>query len=311
MVKKYRRIMLGQGSKHAEECFTGEFVGTDFDIDQDLSRNLPELWRDFNKKFIPVFLAKRPDKSKIAAGLACGAIWTVSKGMAPEDIVLSPDGNGSYRVGEVVGSYYYAEGQNLPHRRKVLWGDRSIPRSEMSRELRNSTGSIGTVSDISDHADEIELLLGSPHSGVSDLVSSNPEIEDPLAFAMEKHLEDFLVKNWNSTSLSQEYSIWEDEGEMVGQQYATDAGPIDILAISKDKKRILVIELKRGRTSDAVVGQTLRYMGYVKEQIAESDQSVEGAIIAFDDDQKTRWAIATVPSISFYRYQVNFKITKA
>jgi restriction system protein len=310
MVKKYRRIMLGEGSKHAEECFTGEFVGTDFDIDQDLSRNLPELWRDFNKKFIPVFLAKRPDKSKIAAGLACGAIWTVSKGMAPEDIVLSPDGNGSYRVGKVVGSYYYAEGQNLPHRRKVLWGDTSIPRADMSRELRLSTGSIGTVSDISNHAAEIQLLLGSPHHGVSDLVSSNPEIEDPLAFAMEKHLEDFLVENWDSTSLSQEYSIWEDEGEMVGQQYATDAGPIDILAISKDKKRILVIELKRGRTSDAVVGQTLRYMGYVKEQIAESDQSVEGAIIAFDDDQKTRWAIATVPSISFYRYQVNFKITK-
>jgi restriction system protein len=59
-----------------------------------------------------------------------------------------------------------------------------------------------------------------------------------------------------------------------------------------------------------VVGQILRYMGYVKEQLAEPHQSVEGAIIALDDDQKLRWALAVVPSISFYRYQVSFKLIK-
>jgi restriction system protein len=90
----------------------------------------------------------------------------------------------------------------------------------------------------------------------------------------------------------------------VGQQYPTDAGTIDILAISKDKKRLLVVELKRGRVTDVVVGQVLRYMGFVKEQIAEDDQSVEGAIIALDDDRRLRWALASVPSISFYRYQI-------
>jgi RecB family endonuclease NucS len=45
-----------------------------------------------------------------------------------------------------------------------------------------------------------------------------------------------------------------------------------------------VVELKRGRASDVVVGQALRYMGFVKEQLAEDDQTVEGAIIALDDD---------------------------
>lgn len=59
-----------------------------------------------------------------------------------------------------------------------------------------------------------------------------------------------------------------------------------------------------------VVGQILRYMGYVKEQIADAGQVVEGAIIALEDDQKLRWALATVPSISFYRYQVRFKLLK-
>ncbi len=90
---------------------------------------------------------------------------------------------------------------------------------------------------------------------------------------MERHLEAFLVANWNQTILSQNFSIYEEEGEPIGQQYATDAGTIDILAISKDKKRLLVVELKRGRASDVVVGQVLRYMGYVKEEIAEDDQT--------------------------------------
>jgi len=41
----------------------------------------------------------------------------------------------------------------------------------------------------------------------------------------------------------------------------TNAGTIDILAISNDRKKLLVVELKRGRVSDVVVGQLLRYMG--------------------------------------------------
>ena len=102
-----------------------------------------------------------------------------------------------------------------------------------------------------------------------------------------------------------------NQSEPVGQQFATDVGPIDVLAISKDKKRLLVVELKRGRASDVVVGQVLRYMGFVKEQVAEDDQTVEGVIIALEDDQKLRWALMAVPSIAFYRYQISFKLVKA
>jgi restriction system protein len=37
------------------------------------------------------------------------------------------------------------------------------------------------------------------------------------------------------------------------------------LIIKKDKSQLLAVELKKGRASDAVVGQVLRYMGYVKQ----------------------------------------------
>ena len=309
-MKSYYRVMLGRKSAHAAECFAGGFIGADYGIEQDLSGQLPDEWREFNKAFIPVYLAGHPDKTRIGAGLACGALWTISKGIARGDIVLCPDGAGSYRLGEVTGDYQYVPDEVLPHRRAVRWLDIAIARSAMSEALQNSTGSIGTVSNMSAHAAEIERFLGEVPGPIT-VIATDPVIEDPLAFAMEKHLEDFLVRNWSQTELSREFAIYEEDGEPVGQQYATDAGPIDVLAVSHDRKRLLVVELKRGRASDVVVGQVLRYMGYVKEQIAEMDQTVEGVIIALDDDRKLRWALAAVPAVSFYRYQISFKLIRA
>jgi restriction system protein len=71
---------------------------------------------------------------------------------------------------------------------------------------------------------------------------------------------------------------------------------------------LLVVELKRGRASDVVVGQVLRYIGFVQDELAEEGQTVEGAIIAFEDDLRLRRALAAAPTIAFYRYQVSFKL---
>jgi restriction system protein len=293
--------MLGRKSIHAESCFNGGFVGTDFDVHHDLSGRLPDNWRDFNKEFIPIYLENNPDKSKITAGLACGAIWTVSKGMDQGDIVLCPDGAGQYRVGEISGVYNYANGEILPHRRSVRWLDLTLERAAMSEKLQNSCGSIGTISNVSKYSTEIERFL----QGVT-----VETIEDSSSFALEKHLEDFLVKNWNSTELGKEYIIYEEDGEPSGQQYTTDTGPIDILAISKDKKTLLVIELKKGKASDSVVGQILRYMDYVVEVLAEPDQTVRGIVIALDDDKKLRRALGRLSDVEFYSYKVDFKLVK-
>jgi restriction system protein len=308
-VKSYYRIMLGRKSVFAAECFSGGYIGTDFAIHRDLAGLLPEDWRSFNKQYISEYKANVPEANNIAAGLACGTLWTVSKGIKIGDVVLCPDGSGTYRVGIVAGDYYYAPGQNLPHRRKVDWLEVRIPRSSMSEALQRSTGSVGTSSQVTDHAAELEMLIGGASlPTVPHIVGSTPDIEDPVAFAMEKHLEDFLVANWNQTMLAAEYVIYQENGELVGQQFQTDAGIIDILAVSKDGTRLLVVELKRGRTTDVVVGQVLRYMGFVKEQLAEPNQTVEGVIIALDDDQKLRWALAAVPTIRFYRYEISFKL---
>lgn len=306
-MKNYFRVMLGRGSAHAAECFADGFIGADFDIDRDLSRSLPENWKDFNREFIPVYQRLFPDKSKIGAGLACGALWTVAKGIAVGDVVLCPNGNGDYRVGEVCGDYRYAEGKVLQHRRPVNWLPVIVCRADMSEELRRSAGSLGTVSNVSRHRDELVRLIGRDVPAA--LISGDPTVEDPTAFAIERHLEDFLVSNWPNTLLGKEYDIYEEGGELA-QQYQTDTGPIDILAISKDRKKLLIVELKRGRASDAVVGQTLRYMSYVKDELADG-REVLGAIVALEDDARLRRAIALTPSICFYRYQVTFRLVKS
>ena len=307
-MKSYYRVMLGEKSMHAEECFAANCIAAGYIHNQDLKGKLPEEWRVFNKEFIPVFLAEQPEKTKIGAGLACGALWTVCKGMQKGDTVLCPDGAGKYRVGEVSGEYYYESDKSLPHRRPVLWLNVNIDRAAMSEALQRSTGSIGGVSNITKHGEEIEKLIG----GVSapKLISTDASVEDPASFALEEHLEDFLVKNWPHTELGKDYDIYEEDGEKA-QQYQTDTGPLDILAISKDKKRLLVVELKKGRASDAVVGQTLRYMSFVQDDLAEEDQTVLGAIIAHEDDQRIRRALTMTPNISFYRYKVSFNLVKA
>lgn len=307
-MKNYYRVMLGKKSIYAEECFAGNFIGVNFGIIQDLTHNLPEEWRTFNEEFIPIFLKDHPDKTKIGAGLRCGALWTVAKGIKNGDAVLCADGSGHYRMGEVSGDYAYQPGETLPHRRPVHWLSQTIDRADMSEALKNALGAPGTVSTMTGYHDEIEKLIGG--LSVATVVSTDETVEDPATFYMEKHLEDFLVQNWAQTELGKEYDIFEEEGEKVGQQYSTDTGPLDILAISKDKKSLLVVELKKGRASDVVVGQALRYMGYVQEELAEEGQSVKGVIIALEDDKRIRRALAVVPNIVFYRYQISFKLMK-
>ena len=158
-MKKYNRIMLGRGGMFSKQCREEGYIGANFDINTDLSDSLYENWRDFNAKFIPVWMENVPGKSKTAAGLACGFLWTIVKGLNIGDCVLSPSGQGFYYVGTITSDYYYVPNTDLPHRRKVDWSDKVIYRKNMSDKLQHSSGSIGTCCDISDYAAEIEDLL--------------------------------------------------------------------------------------------------------------------------------------------------------
>ena len=305
----YYRIMAGAKSIYAQACLDGGFIGCDWAVHKDLTNNLPESWKAFNKVFIPEFLAENPTKSKIAAGLAGGMLHTICKGMRIGDIVLMPDPQNKIHFGKVASEYLYAPSGPLQHRRRIEWLPVSVHRHDLTKPLQNSMGSIGTVSNVSQYEAEIKAIIAG--AATAGIIATNSEIEDPSTFALEKHLEEFLVANWDKTELGKTYDIYSEDGEKVGQQYPSDTGPIDVLAVSKDGKELLVIELKRGRANDRVVGQIQRYMGYIKDEIAEPDQTVRGVIIALDDDQGIRRALSVANNIDFYRYKVSFQLHKA
>ncbi|OOZ47033.1 hypothetical protein BOW39_13110 [Solemya velum gill symbiont] len=149
------------------------------------------------------------------------------------------------------------------------------------------------------HVDDVDLIIPE--------VKKDTGIERS-SFMFEKHLEDFLITNWDHTPLSKKYKIFEENGEQVGKQFKTDTGPLDILAISKDGNEFLVVELKRDRASDVVVGQVLRYMGWIKKNLCTEDQVVKGCIIAQDADQRIEHALYAVSDVFFMKYEVDFRL---
>jgi len=134
-------------------------------------------------------------------------------------------------------------------------------------------------------------------------------VVDLANFGMESHLEDFLIANWSKTIFGKKYELIYDEGDLISQQYHTTVGEIDILAKTKNGEEFLVIELKKGRTSDAVVGQILRYIAWVRENMANG-KAVKGTVVVLDVDDKLKYALKELKDITLYTYQVNFKLTK-
>ena len=69
----------------------------------------------------------------------------------------------------------------------------------------------------------------------------------------------------------------------------------------------MVIELKCGRATDSALSQVLRYMGWVKENLAK-EKNVRGLILAEGVDDKLKFAIKFVPNIKVLTYKVSLQI---
>ena len=124
------------------------------------------------------------------------------------------------------------------------------------------------------------------------------------SFLYEKHLEDYIEQKWDGISISEEY-------DFVGRQISTDTGPLDILAKRKDQKEYLVIELKRDRSSDDVIGQTLRYMAFIQKEYCKNGEIVKGSIIANNADLNLRNAISMIDDkIGILTYKISFDLNK-
>lgn len=183
----------------------------------------------------------------------------------------------------------------------VIFDQPKSRKSFFGLEWRPSQGGSSKISE-----QDYNVVLGNlPNNPVATFEST-----DEMEFALEKYLEEFIVDNWKSIDFGEDLSIFEDDNGNIGKQYYTESvGYIDILA--KDSRgNFVVIELKKGRKNDEVIGQVLRYVGWVRENLAENGQEVRGMIIVRDKDSKLDYALKEISSTVFAKlYKVSFKLS--
>ncbi|HLE30755.1 MAG TPA: endonuclease NucS domain-containing protein [Anaerolineales bacterium] len=247
------------------------------------------------------------DKPPATKALYTNMIWAFYHEISPGDFIIARRGRKTLAgVGKVSRSAFYAPGKSPVHGHpnflEVSWQEQ--PRDKVFPDV---VFPMHTLSEFSD--EQFRSFLES--SGAQSVSSEVPEaLEDPNAFVLEKYLEDFIVSNFH-TIFKGELKIYEDAEGNDGQQYSTDIGPIDILSVEPKSKSFVVIELKKGRPSDQVIGQILRYMGWVKQNLCTSGQVVKGLIICRNPDPKLSYALEMTNNIDVRYYSVSFKLREA
>ena len=125
---------------------------------------------------------------------------------------------------------------------------------------------------------------------------------------LEKHLEEYVMKNWDIVDFGERLSIYREDDGTPGQQYVTEVGIIDILA--KDTEgNFVVIELKRAESKYHVLGQILNYMTWVSENLASEGERVRGIIVVGRADKTLRSAVRQVDDrvlLKEYRIKMTF-----
>lgn len=133
---------------------------------------------------------------------------------------------------------------------------------------------------------------------------------DISRFAMESHLRDYLAQNLAYiTGTPSTLDLFVDESGIPGVEYRTDIGIIDILAKGADGA-FYVLELKLARGSDAVIGQILRYMGWVRHNLANGSP-VYGVVVTSETSNKLKYAASEVPDIFVMEYELQFSLKMA
>lgn len=125
------------------------------------------------------------------------------------------------------------------------------------------------------------------------------EIEGGREFAFERDLQNYLSRNLER--IEPGLRLYEEEG-ITGLEYPADGRFIDILALDRNNK-FVVIELKVSRGYDRVIGQILRYMGWVKANLAMGER-VRGVIVASNISEDLKIAASLIPDVSLVEYEL-------
>ncbi len=155
------------------------------------------------------------------------------------------------------------------------------------------------------YKDDIERQELNDTESIAEEVEPETEagVEAAREFAFERDLRNYLVKNL--ALIESGLRLYDEEG-ITGVEFPVGGRFIDILAIDKDGCYV-VVELKVSRGYDRVVGQLLRYMGWV-EQNMETSQPVRGIIVAKEITSDLKLAASRVSGVRLIEYEISFKL---
>jgi len=278
-----------------------------FDLESNLIsigwEELGDISSQSREKLFQVIATTYPDKPQQTKGLIANMLWSFYHEISVGDLIIARRGRKSLAaIGKVSQSAFYAPNKNPysghPNFIEVDWQEQ--PRNKL---FSNIVFPMHTLMEITEETFQNFLQ----NTNGQTLPLENEGVEDFSSFVLEKYLEEFIVSNFN-TIFQGKLQVYEDADGYVGQQYSTDIGSIDILAVEKNSKSFVVIELKKGRPSDSVVGQILRYMGWVRQNLCTQGQAVKGLIICRDPDPKMSYALEMTGNIEVRYYSMSFKL---
>jgi hypothetical protein len=126
-------------------------------------------------------------------------------------------------------------------------------------------------------------------------------------FVLERDLQLYLAKNLGA--IEPGLTLYDGEAGS-GFEFAAGGGRrIDILAIDS-QGAFVVLELKVSKGYDRVVGQLLRYVNWVRQNLADSGQKVRGMIVCRTISEDLRLACAGIKGIELFEYQLSVTVSK-
>lgn len=126
-------------------------------------------------------------------------------------------------------------------------------------------------------------------------------------FLLERDLQRYLAENLDS--IEPGLKLYEAD-DLKGFEFEAGGGRrIDILAVDRTGA-FVVLELKVSKGYDRVVGQLLRYVNWVRHNLAEPGQSVRGMIVCRTISDDLQLACAGLQSIELFEYKLSVKVSK-
>ena len=205
------------------------------------------------------------------------------------------------RVGDLIVYYLRNEkNEHTAHRDGIIEYVRSSQPEHVKKGRRTPSGITSLLSKLKKEGILSTEGLKEGYYALAEEFEEEEDIEiPPSSVSLEKDL---------INCLASDPSQIEKGLELKEKEYDTrNVGRIDLLCTDKNRD-FVVVETKKGKESDKVVGQIQRYMGWINRNLAKNGENVRGIIIVNEFDEGLDYAVSVNENIQLKYYEVKFVV---